>query len=113
MAHLWWDCPIIKRYWEKILGFRKEMTKIELEVDPWTVLLHGIEGEVKLYKESLMPHLLNAAKELIPRKWQTAERPLIWEGITVVEEIYYMEHTSYCRNDHREGAKDKWECWEE
>lgn len=34
MAHLWWKCPIIQKYWEKILAIIKEITKTEVKEDP-------------------------------------------------------------------------------
>lgn len=95
MAHLWWYCPKIKTFWEKILCCIKKITKKEIVADPWTVLLHGGEGEVKYYRESLIPHLLNAAKSLIPKKWQETESPQIWEWFNSVEETYNMESLRY------------------
>lgn len=44
MAHFWWKCPIIQKYWEKILSIVKEITGREVKKDPWSVLFHGIDG---------------------------------------------------------------------
>lgn len=70
MTHLWWDCPKIREYWRKILQFNKEITKKEVVEDPWVVLFHGGVGDIKQYKRSLTPHLLNTAKRLISKNWQ-------------------------------------------
>ena len=51
MAHLWWDCPKIKKSWEKILGLIKDITKREIKKDPWAVLFHGGEEAIKCYKK--------------------------------------------------------------
>lgn len=67
MTHLWWDCPKIRDYWKKILQLIKEITKKEVEEDPWVVLFHGGAGAIKQYKRTLTPHLLNAVKRLIPK----------------------------------------------
>lgn len=73
MAHIWWDCPKIKNYLSDILQLIKEITKRQILEDPWMCLLHGTESSIKPYKESVIPHLINAAKGLIPRHWQERE----------------------------------------
>lgn len=55
----------------------KEITQKEVVEDPWVVLFHGGAGDIKQYKGSLTPHLLNAAKRLIPKYWQKKEAPLM------------------------------------
>ena len=68
MAHLWWGCPKVKGYWEKILACVEEITKKKIKMDPWIVLFHGGGEGIKSYRKTLVPHLLNTAKRLIPRR---------------------------------------------
>ena len=111
MAHLWWGCPKIKEYWEKILGCVEEITKKKIKMDPWVVLFHGGEEGIKRYRESLIPHLLNAAKRLIPRRWQDPDPPLIWEWIDAVEETYKMEELKEGLEGNNILLSTKWENW--
>ena len=111
MAHLWWECLKVKKYWEKILKFVEEITKEKIKMDPWTVLFHGGEEGIKSYKKSLVPHLLNAAKRLIPRKWQEAECPMIWEWIDGVEETYRMEELREGIEGNNMSQIKKWDNW--
>lgn len=113
MAHIWWDCPVIKRYWLKILGYIKQITKIEVKLDPWTVLHHGIGGEVKIYKNTLVPHLLNAAKKVIAKNWQKLEGPLIWEWVDVVEGIRYMEEGGPESEAESAEGRNNWQNWKD
>ncbi|XP_040197491.1 olfactory receptor 5I1-like [Rana temporaria] len=92
MAHLWWLCPQIQSYWDTILTQIKVITGEEIKKDPWVVLFHGSLEGVKKYKQSLLPHLLNAAKRLIPKKWQEKESPHVWNWIDEVEETYSEKH---------------------
>lgn len=34
MAHLWWDCPVIKKFWKKVLEIMKEITNKTIPEDP-------------------------------------------------------------------------------
>lgn len=68
MAHLWWNCTKMNKYWKEILQLILEITGKAVVEDQWTVLFHGTEGFVKQDRESIIPHLLNAAKSLIPKK---------------------------------------------
>lgn len=68
MAHIWWECPKIKKCWTEVLLQIKDITNITVEIpeDPWVCLFHGTENPIKHYKNSMMPHLMNAVKRLIP-----------------------------------------------
>lgn len=70
-----------------------------------------MEGSVKQYKESAIPHLLNAAKSLIPKKWQKVESPKIWEWINAIEGTNNMECLRHSGEEKSEGLTDKWESW--
>lgn len=61
MAHLWWDCPIIKKkkHWKEFLQLTKEITNKVIPEDPWTCLFHGVDGPIKQYKASIIPSLIN------------------------------------------------------
>lgn len=71
LAHIWWECPKIKKgYWQEILQLINKVTNREILEDPWMCLFHGTENSIKQYKESVIPHLMNAAKSQIPKRWQ-------------------------------------------
>lgn len=70
LAHIWWDCPKVKKYWKEVLSLIKEHMTIEVPEDPLHGLFHSIKTPINQYKNSLLPHLINAAKCLIPQHWQ-------------------------------------------
>lgn len=113
MAHIWWKCPKIQKYWEKVLSMVQKITGKEVKKEPWSVLFHGIKESEKQYKASLVPHLINAAKKLIPKNWREKESPQIWEWINAVEETYTMERFYGSKEEGGEGRKDKWKSWRE
>lgn len=86
-AHIWWQCPEIKKYWDEIRQIIGEITNTMLPDDPWSCLFHGINMSNKQYLKSLLPPLLNAAKSLIPRHWKEPIRPTMRNWCNKVNEI--------------------------
>lgn len=111
MAHIWWSCPKIRTYWKEILRYIKEITSIELPEDPWIYLFHGVDIPIKEYRNSMLIHLINAAKSLIPEKWKKVNSPKIREWLDKIDEIYSMEGLRYCEEGGREGFIKRWEKW--
>ena len=113
MAHLWRTCPKIQIFWDTILKQIKEITGKELKKDPWVVLFHGCQEGIKKYKQSLIPHLLNAAKRLIPKRWHEMESPHLWNWVDAVEETYRLEELKDSLLEINSDTKAKWEKWKE
>lgn len=68
MTHIWWECPIIKDYWQEVVKNIREITGETMEQNIWTCLFHDHKIPKKQYMRSMVPKLLNAAKGLIPKK---------------------------------------------
>lgn len=110
-AHVWWYCPIIRPYWLTILYWIKEIQGSEVSNDPWMVLLHCTDKPIGSYKRSITPHLLNAAKALIPRYWKKPMAPTLCQWLMAVDQIYYMEDLTYSLRNKTELIKNIWSCW--
>lgn len=63
--------------------------------DPWVVLFHCSSEPAGRYKNSIAPHLLNAAKTLIPKYWKEPTISTNQPWFHVVDHIYYMEDLPY------------------
>lgn len=114
MAHLWWVCPIIKKFWQEVLKIIQEITGVEIKEDPWVVMFHGMEGHRSKYIVSLTPILLNSAKSLIPKKWQEAEGPSIRDWLIRVNETYILEAGEVEESElgtETDLDRDKWAKW--
>lgn len=105
------DGPKMKNDWREIIQLIKEMTTKEISEEPWMCLFHGTVGSIKQYKESFIPHLLNAAKSQIPRYWQEIESPTIKDWIGKVEATYNMEDLRYSGEEEIEGVINRWKDW--
>ena len=66
---------------------------------------------MKFYKRSVTPHLLNAAKALIPRYWKQSKVPNIMEWKNEVERIMEAERWVHTVKDQQDKFKDIWAGW--
>lgn len=64
-----------------------------------------MEKTTTRYKNTLVPHLLNAAKSLIPRLWRTPE------ALTMREWVVKVEQTIHTAEDSLEVYDTLWGNW--
>lgn len=66
ILHVFWSCPKLTFFWTKIRETIQKFTEYNIPNDPAFFLLHVSTMSAKLYKKSIVRHLLNAAKACIP-----------------------------------------------
>lgn len=70
----------------------KQLTEYDLGSDLDRYLLHVSNLSKRKYKNSMLVHLLNAAKACIPALWKQETPPMISLWITKITDIYDMEN---------------------
>lgn len=93
--HLRWHCPKIKVFWEEMAPWIKKITLRPIEFSLLHSLFHGMPSSPRFYKRSVTPHLLNAAKILIPRFWKLSRRLTIMDWKREVENIMEAERWTH------------------
>lgn len=66
----------------------------------------------KTYLRTLLPHLIDAAKSLIPKYWQTKERPKMREWFNKINEIQCLEYLRFSEGTKMGAFETKWKDWE-
>ena len=90
--HIFWDCQVIKSYWEEIHKHIENIFNVNIPLKCETMLLGNIMIETWNIKDKkLLTKLLAASKKCVTRKWLKGEPPTIDEWIEIVYEIYVME----------------------
>ena len=112
-AHIWWQCPQIQKFWKEVLGLIKKICGMEVKYDPWVCLFHGTTLSRKKYRLSLIPHLLNRAKAVIPKNWKKEKAPSVGEWLREVGRMGEMEEIWSIRNDCRPKYEEIWRGWGE
>lgn len=111
LFHIWWQCPKIAIYWNKVIDLTILITETSLPLDATCCLLHITKCPLKKYKNSLTKHLLNAAKSLIPIHWKSPRVPTVVEWLHRVTEMYEMEDTLAQSSEQVEKFHVDWQPW--
>lgn len=92
LLHIWWECPLIKSYWKDIKSSVKEILDLDIPLSPAYFLLHVPSIPIGGYKKSVLPHLLNASRRLVPIYWKQTRVPTKEDWIKKVNDIREAEH---------------------
>lgn len=92
LLHIWWECPLIRPYWTDIKSLIREILDLDIPLSPAYFLLHVPRIPISRYKKSALPHLLNAARRLLPIYWKQARVPSREDWIKKVNDIREAEH---------------------
>lgn len=112
--HVWWDCPLIRPFWEEIKRNVKAILEIDLPLVPVHFLFHLPTILMAKYKKSALPHLLNAEKRLIQIHWKGTYVPNHGDWVRRVTDIMEAEQwIATCRNrrDHFEAVWEPWKTY--
>lgn len=112
--HIFWDCLVIKPYWEAIHKHIKDVLNVEIPYNFETIYLGSILYDMRSSNDKkLLAILLAASKKAITRKWLKIEPPTVEEWIDIVHEIYIMEKISFSLKVEREKFYRIWSRWTE
>lgn len=67
---------------------------------------------IKFYKKSVIPHLLNAAKLIIPRLWKQIRCPTLLDWKREVNLITETERWAHAVKDRKDKFREIWAGWE-
>lgn len=111
LLHIWWNCPRIKPFWEKVQETIAYITTYTLSFTPSQYLLHHSSISHYAYKKSLTLHLVNAAKQCIPVLWRNTDPPTIAMWLKHIERIAGLENLIHQANDSPSKYGKIWACW--
>lgn len=108
LLHIFWLCNKITPFWNAIQKYLPKFTDQQLPDDPAFYLLHCNSLPISVYKASLLPHLLNAARNCIAESWKQIQLPSLARWLLKVNDIQRMEELLALD----EVSKDKFgNCW--
>lgn len=90
LLHIFWSCTKLSGLWREIRTIIQKFTTHRVPNDPAFFLLHASAIPAKVYKKSILRHLLNAAKSCIPLIWKQAQPPTVGLWLRKVKELNWM-----------------------
>ncbi|CAH2275150.1 Hypothetical predicted protein [Pelobates cultripes] len=111
LAHTWWTCPLLQKYWNNIVKMLKTITGIQVPITPQALLFLILPSPLPKSHHILLTHLITAANLLIPVKWKNPNAPSIREWIAKVETIRTMEEIHGSIAHKLSLFQDVWDPW--
>lgn len=111
ILHIFWTCPLLERFWRTVQNTIQKFTDRQIANDPAFFLLHAAHSSSKVYKKSLIRHLLDAAKACIPLMWKSTQPPSVGTWVRKVEDIKTMEDLILTARHQNELFSRTWTRW--
>lgn len=109
--HIWWRCPPILDYWDKITKWIKHITDTKIILNAVACLLHINSFSISKYKKSLSRHLLTAAKTLITLHWKSTHTLTVKDWLDRVQYMYKMEKILVMKKENSTSFNELWHPW--
>lgn len=111
LIHIFWSCPKLTHFWRVERETVQQFTDRTITDDPAFFLLHASNIPDRIYKKSVIRHLLDAAKACIPLHWKSTLPPTIDLWLQKVEEIKKMEDLILTAQNRQETFSKTWQLW--
>ena len=111
LIHIWWECPIVQPFWKEVYRIIPLITTYSPNFTAAQFLLHHTSLPYHVYKNSIVLHLINAAKLCIPTHWKDTSPPSISEWLRRIKRIAEIEDLILQSLDSPSKFQDKWNCW--
>lgn len=111
LLHIFWSCPLIQVFWGEVRRIIQKFTDRIVPDNPAYFLLHVTDTPARLYKKSVIRHLLDAAKACIPFNWKSTHPPSIDLWFRKIEEINKMEDLILTHQNRQERYSKTWQLW--
>lgn len=111
ILHIFWACPKLTAFWTAVRTISQKFTDYKIPNDPAFFLLHMSTISVRIYKKSILCHLMNTAKSCIPLFWKQQCPLTAATWLRKVEDVNRMEDLIMTAQDRHETYKKTWTLW--
>uniref|UniRef100_A0A8C5MYT0 Reverse transcriptase domain-containing protein n=1 Tax=Leptobrachium leishanense TaxID=445787 RepID=A0A8C5MYT0_9ANUR len=111
--HIWWSCEKIAPFWSMVAEVVMEVTGLDLPFTPAVYLLLHLPGAQRELRNSVILHLILAARRLIPAHWRSPEIPSLREWAETIEAMRAVEYLTVQQTEGQNPAHvQKWFYWD-
>lgn len=76
MYHIWWQCPLVTRFWIRVFNLINSVTGVNIRRSPEVALFHRLPEEIPKKLTKLITYILLAARITVARHWKQTNIPL-------------------------------------
>lgn len=108
--HIFWECPRIRSFWNKVFHMIRKITGTEIAQDPFVAILGILPSGIPKHIKSLINFFLIATKLTIAKAWK---RPSVsWNGVKQkINWIMVREKISHNIDNSTKKFELIWEPW--
>lgn len=110
MLHIWWECPRLRGFWNKVLARIRKVSGLPVTKSPQVALLNAPIPRIAKHTQKLITLMLLGAKTTITKAWkqptvsfQEAKRKISW--------IMSQEKLVSTMTDTTKSFEATWEPW--
>lgn len=111
LLHIWWDCPPVWQFWQKIFELYCKLIATSLQPSPEVARLSIILGPQKSVKKDVLRHFIAAAWTVIPRHRKLTSIPSLGDWAIEVDRIRDLKRMLAQENDKEEQVSLTWISW--
>lgn len=110
-VHVWWECPNVTPFWDKIFTIYNDLYDLNLSPSPEIALLALLRGPRKKYRSLLLCYFLSAARQMVPLYWKQNKTPQISTWISCMNNIVSAEELLARDSDTTDPFITQWSIW--
>ncbi|CAH2254049.1 Hypothetical predicted protein [Pelobates cultripes] len=110
-SHIFWFCPALTQYWQRIRDLIVSKVGKNLPLPPEHYFLHMLLQGFTAYKATLITHITLAAKQYIAALWKSTLAPdvkSVLAKVSLTQQYEKMSHTISGTLAHYERTWSKW-----
>lgn len=111
LRHIWWECPVIHRFWLDVANLLSTICKVPPPSSPLDLLLGLDVPTWPKHIRVVATHILIAARLALARKWKSPQPPLLSDLIVLLNYHFHMEFAFAKANLNTALFLQKWEPW--
>lgn len=110
MLHIWWQCPVVNKIWNRISKLISNIMSKNIEIDSWTALLNKNNSNLTKDGNSLIRKILSATRIHIAAQWYKPK--LHFNSIvSKINNIWVNERLTAILSDRLFQTEKIWEPW--
>lgn len=110
MLHVWWECPKIRHFWNRVFLMFRKMTGLPIEQQPHLALRNDFPTGWPLPLKHLVYFMLLEVKITIAGTWKTPSVSFLWFKHKILWSMIH-EKIACIINDQNNLFEQMWEPW--
>lgn len=113
MFHVFWSCPSLRTYWEKIFRLISTITHIEITPSPALAILNLTIEDIPFPFRHVTTHILLAARLNLTRQWKSDGHPTLTQVVDIVALHFSYEITLVAHTGQATKTRTYWQPWKD